>query len=82
MHDFFAHDFVVKMNFSFVGKKNSSVFESKESVVFTKTDIFAWENIRSALADENRARFGGSADINLDSKVLWLGISVVFSCSS
>ncbi len=69
------------MHFAFGTKLDDARNESKKCVVFAHTDVFARQDVRAALTDNNRAGLDCATLCDFDAEILWIRISTVFSCS-
>ena len=66
------------MNFAFIADRDYSVLDSEKGMVSAHQDSFAGQNIRAALTHQDGADLSRTAGGNLDTKILRVGIPVIF----
>lgn len=53
---------------------DDAICQGEDGVVFSKTGILAWNHSRAALAHYNRATLGNLARVELNAKILRIGV--------
>jgi len=81
VQNLFLVNSIVEMHLALVAECDCTVFESKEGVILSHADVLAWEDVGTALADQNLPDLSKGTWGNLDAEILWIRISTVFSCS-
>lgn len=82
MHNLLPKDIIIETSFALGAKRDFTFLQSKEGVVFTHADVATRENVRAALAEDDLARSNMLAMVDLNPRILGIGVSAVLGCSS
>ncbi len=81
MHHLFRDHRVVEVGFARRVEFDCAGDEREERVILAHANIFARQNIRASLANNDRTGLSFVALRDLDAEVFWTRVATVFSCS-
>ena len=72
---------VIKANLALIGERDLAVLKGVNSMVLAHADVPTWEDICTALTDDDLACASRSTYVKLNAEVFRIGIAPVFGCS-
>lgn len=82
MDDLDAAGIAGEVGFAGFAELDVTCLEGEESVVAANPDVPSGKDAGTALAHENRARFGQIAIVEFRTEIFWIGIAKVFCGAS